>query len=415
MTGAAHLILLDETPVAPAAGEADRVWIYAATVQWPTLASRRHPLVVDSLLAAALFGIGALGGRGGWDRFLLFAVMCGALAFRRRAPLTVFLVVAATGFAQYLLMTGLHPADVVILVAMYSVAAHRGRREALFAFAVVELGIGLAAYRWSAARDWWSVVIALTVVAAAGVLLGETMRVRRAYLTELEERAARLERERDQEAKIAVAAERQRIARELHDIVAHNVSVMVAQADGAGFAMEKDPEAARAAMAVVAETGREALTEMRRLLGVLRDAEMLDGTTPQPGVEQIGELVDRVRATGLTVDLELQGQPRPMAPGLQLAAYRIVQEALTNTIKHAGRTARARVALTYADSGIELRVEDDGPAAPYGRMPAVAGSGQGVVGMRERAAIYGGDVSVGSRVGGGYEVVASFPLAGSTS
>jgi signal transduction histidine kinase len=387
--------------------------IYAAIVHWLTMGSRRYPLVVDSLLAAALFVVGTVGTRGSLDpgRVALFAAMGLPLAFRRAAPVTVFVVIAAAAFAQYTLDFGLQTVDLAILIAMYTVAAHRGRREALLVAGVVEVGAVLAAFRWSAPHRHWAALLLISIVAAAGFLLGETMRVRRAYLAELEERAERLERERDQEAQIAVAAERQRIARELHDIVAHNVSVMVAQADGAGFAMDGDPAAARAAMNVVAQTGREALTEMRRLLGVLRDADSVDGKAPQPGVDQIVELVDRVRQTGLTVDLEVQGEPRPMAAGLQLAAYRIVQEALTNTIKHAGRTARARVELTFDADAIEVRVEDDGPSASLPPVPAI-GTGQGLVGMRERAAIYGGAVSIGSRAAGGYEVVASFPLVG---
>ena len=256
-----------------------------------------------------------------------------------------------------------------------------------------------------------------TVIVVGGALLpawvlGDSMRIRRAYLASVEERAARLERERDQQVQLAAAAERSRIARELHDIVAHSLSVMVAQADGATYTMARDPDRAEDAMRTVAATGREALTEMRRLLGVLRTSEPATDTAPQPGVEQVTELVDKVRDAGLSIELHLHGQPRALPAGMGLAAYRIVQEALTNTLKHAGPRAHAQVTIAYRDDVMEVSVEDDGPATVLvpDRCTGDRRPGQGLVGMRERAAVYGGRVAAHPNPDGGYRVDALLPI-----
>ena len=210
---------------------------------------------------------------------------------------------------------------------------------------------------------------------------------------------------------IAAAAERARIARELHDIVTHSVSVMVAQADGATFAMADNPDRAREAMGVVARTGRETLAELRQLLGVLRTVDTETEMEPQPGVEQIPELVERLRDAGLAVYLDVDGAPRAIPAGLGLATYRIVQEALTNTFHHAGREARACVRLAYFDDAIEVRVDDDGAAAPRPvNGTASVPAGHGLVGMRERAAMYGGSLRTGYRPEGGFEIDAHFPI-----
>jgi signal transduction histidine kinase len=377
--------------------------------------SRRHPVGVDVITAGALFFIGAAGGRPRQSSFvphvLLAAVMCSALAFRRRAPRTTFAIIALTGLVQYLIHVNIAFFDAAILIAMYNVVARRGRRDGFAALAVVEFGVILASQRWSARPA--HVGIGLTVVAVAAFLIGDTRRVRQAYLAELEARAARLERERDQQAELAAAAERERIARELHDIVTHSVSVMVAQADGATFAMTDNPDRAREAMGVVARTGRETLAELRQLLGVLRAADSVPEMEPQPGVEQIPDLVERLRDAGLSVGLDVDGAPRAIPAGLGLATYRIVQEALTNTFHHAGRQARAVVRLVYLDNAIEVHVDDDGASAPRasGR-PASEPAGHGLVGMRERAAMYGGSLRTGFRPEGGFQIDARFPTPG---
>lgn len=375
--------------------------------------SRRHALVVDALLPLVLFVGGGVAAdhRALFPRVVFAAVMCAPLVVRRRYPIPVFVVIAATAAAQYLVGTSVQGFDLAILVALYTVAAHCSPRDTVFAGIVVEVGIIMSALPWTdkPARA----LVGPTVVAAAAVALGANLRVRRAYLTELEERAARLERERDQQAQLAASAERARIARELHDIVAHHVSVMVAQADGAGFAIDRDTAKARRAMEVVAETGREALAEMRRLLGVLRTAPDSEATAPQPGVDQLAELVEKVRHAGLPVELAVDGTPPLMPAGLELAAYRVVQEALTNTIKHGGPHTSTRVEVAYRPDGIIIRVVDAGPPAPGAATNGDAGPGQGILGMRERAAVYGGEIRAGSRPEGGYEVLASFPIDGS--
>jgi signal transduction histidine kinase len=239
-------------------------------------------------------------------------------------------------------------------------------------------------------------------------VFGDSMRYRRAYYTNLEDRAARLEAERDAQAQIAAAAERARIARELHDVVAHNVSVMVVQADGASYALGSDPDRARQALAAISATGRQALAEMRRMLGVLRRDE--DGTepgrAPLPGIGQLGELLEQARATGLAVSFTVEGVPQPLPDGAALAAYRIVQESLTNTRKHGGPRATAEVTLRYLEDALLLRIADDG----RGAAAASDGAGHGLTGMRERVAVYGGWVQAGPRPSGGYHVAALLPL-----
>ncbi|MFE2948464.1 sensor histidine kinase, partial [Embleya sp. NPDC059267] len=202
------------------------------------------------------------------------------------------------------------------------------------------------------------------------------------------------------------AAERARIARELHDVVAHNVSVMVVQADGAAYALDAAPELTREALGTISATGREALAEMRRLLGVLRSQSEGDAYVPQPGVEQLEDLLERVRSAGLPVDLTVEGVPVELSQGVALTVYRIVQEALTNTRKHGGPDAKARVRLRYLGEDVELDVGDDGrgAAAPGD------GMGHGLVGMCERVALFGGHLETGPRPDGGWRVRARLPV-----
>jgi signal transduction histidine kinase len=242
-------------------------------------------------------------------------------------------------------------------------------------------------------------------------VLGDSMRYRRAYYANLEDRAARLERERDAQARVAAVAERARIARELHDVIAHNVSVMVVQADGASYALASDPARAREALTAISATGRQALAEMRRLLGVLRREG--DGTNsvraPQPGIGELGELLDQARGAGLPVSFTVEGDPRPLPGGVALAAYRIVQESLTNTRKHAGPVTSASVLLRYSPDTVVLTISDDG-WGDLGGAALPGAPGHGLTGMRERVAIYGGSITAGPRPGGGFEVVATLPL-----
>ena len=208
--------------------------------------------------------------------------------------------------------------------------------------------------------------------------------------------------------------ERTTIARELHDVVAHNVSVMVVQADGAAYVIDAAPDQAKTALETISTTGRQALAEMRRLLGVLRsDGQPDTGEyVPQPDADQLGELIEQVRASGLTVDYRVEGSPRPLPSGVGLTAYRIVQEALTNTRKHAGPDVGASVRLVYFDDGVGVLVEDDGAGAPrelYGEGGA-DGQGQGLIGMRERVGMVGGTLDAGPRPGGGFRISVLLPL-----
>jgi signal transduction histidine kinase len=335
---------------------------------------------------------------------LLMAV---PLIFRRRYPSAVFAIIAGAAFVQWADNIPLRPIDLTLLVALYTVAAYgEHRRDGVAAAAVTVGGALLADVRWHN-NHFWPGLVAPLALALFAVALGNDRRTRRAYFAGLEERAERLERERDALAQVATAAERARIARELHDVVAHSLSVMVAQADGASYAIATDPGQARRAMETVAETGRDALNEMRRLLGVLRPAASESEFAPQPGVDAIPSLVARVRDAGLPVELVIDGAEAPLPSGMELAAYRVVQEALTNTIKHSGPGASAHVALHYGAGALEVRVDDDGAGI---RRPSADGPGHGLAGMRERVAMYGGTLLTGPRPNGGFAVTAAFPF-----
>jgi signal transduction histidine kinase len=232
------------------------------------------------------------------------------------------------------------------------------------------------------------------------------MRIRRAYLASLEERAARLEAERDQQARLAAAAERARISREMHDVVAHNLTVMVALADGAAYAARTSLDRAIGAMENVSAIGRTALVEMRRLLGVLRTAGEPQ-LRPQPGIGQLDELLDQVQAAGLSVTLVLDGDPSTVSTEAQLTVYRLVQEALTNVLKHAGPAASASVRLGFTSSTVSLDVSDTGTGNGLSHP-----DGHGIAVMRERAAIYGGSLSAGPDPRGGWRVRAVLDVDG---
>lgn len=238
-------------------------------------------------------------------------------------------------------------------------------------------------------------------------LLGEFVGARRAYLAEVERRLRAVEFERDQQARIAVAEERNRIAREIHDVLAHSVSVMVTQADGAGYALRTKPELAERALQTISSTGREALHELRGLLGVLRGSDDEPDRIPQPTAADLHGLVERVRALGVTATVELVGDFGELPTGIGLSVYRIVQESLTNVVKHGGPGAEAAVRVANDGERVEIEVVDSGAAAPSG----LASGGNGLIGMRERAVGYGGSLEAGPRPGGGWRVHAVLPLA----
>jgi signal transduction histidine kinase len=368
--------------------------------------AERHQFGSDVALAAGLLilAVGELvaGPTGPRVDWLWAPLLTLPLLWRRRSASAVFAFMAACAFGQWL--TG-HPswADAGLLIALYSVAATESRGHLLVAGAVMELGVVLAVVRW-AGHDPVLAFIFLSGMVIAAAALGRTAQVRRTYLRSLEERAVRLERERDQQGQIAAAAERARITRELHDIVAHNVSVMTALASGAGYAVQDDPDEAIRMMELSAATGREALADMRRLLGVLGPEEE-PGRAPQPGTDDLPVLLEQVRSAGLPVTLTLEGQPDDLPAGAQLTLFRLIQESLTNSLKHAGPAATAAIGLRYQRGEVELEILDTGVggramSSPSGQL----GQGRGLTGMRERAAAYGGSVEAGPREGGGWRV-----------
>jgi signal transduction histidine kinase len=330
------------------------------------------------------------------------------LVWRRRYPLAVSLVTglatAAYGLAPYpdLAM----PVPVGGVVGIYSVAAWGSRRAALVAggLAVAVLVVVMSLPRTDA--DLVDASFASLAFAGAWVL-GDRARVQRALTAELAERAARLERERAGEARRAVAEERTRIARELHDVVAHHVSMMVVQAEAGPVAVERDPARAAGAFEAIAATGRQALTEMRRLLGVLRgDGDQAPSLAPQPGLAQVPSLVEQVGRAGLEVELVVEGDQAPLPAGVELSAYRIVQEALTNALTHSG-SPRARVLVRYGERDLEVQVRDEGRG---GGAAAGGRDGRGLVGMRERVGLFGGELRAGPGPDGGFTVDARLPI-----
>ncbi|WP_327388231.1 histidine kinase [Streptomyces sp. NBC_00853] len=322
------------------------------------------------------------------------------LLWRRRAPLAVFGAVAAAAFVQWLVDVQL-PADIALLVALYTAAAHTGRRGTLLAAAVVEGGAVLACLRWAPDGAFLTPFVALSATVVAAAVLGVNVRTTRAYLAAVQERAARLALHQQQQARLAVAEERARITREMHDIVTHNLSVMVALTDAAVYAQHRSPDRATAAMLQISETGRQALTDMRRSLGVLRTGEPDDERHPLPGIAQLEALADQMGAAGLSTHLEVRGGHTHVPATAQLTVYRLVQEALTNTLKHTPADTRATVLVECSAQAVGVDVTDSGPRPA---LPAAAPSGHGIPGMRERAAAYGGTLRAGPLPGGGWGV-----------
>jgi signal transduction histidine kinase len=365
--------------------------------------------VTDSAVAFAVFAVSLLGdrlARGSFSAGLLTFLLALPLAWRRRAPVTVFGVTAAVAFAQWLVGFPLL-ADVALLAALYTVAADRPRRVAVGGALILECGAVLAAGRWGASAPVTFASLSGAVVAA--LVTGLYVRARRAHVASLVERAARLEFERDQQALLAAAAERARVSREMHDVVAHSLAVVVSLANGATAKLSRDPEQSREALEAISELGRQALADTRRLLSVLRAEEIIAARAPQPGIDQIADLVEHAASTGLAATLSVRGDPVPVAAEPALAAYRIVQEAITNTVKHAEAATAVAVELTWTPRCLQITVTDDGHGT---RRPAGSAGGFGLAGMRERAALHGGTATAGPRHQGGWEVSATIPVTG---
>ena len=374
---------------------------------------QRSAFVVDTVLALGFLVLG-----GGWlvlrnPTHINAAFVVGLtlpLILRRRAPIAVFGVISVVALVQFFVTVPI-PADAALLLALYTVASESHWVQVVAASVALETGVIMATVHWVPTGNDVKSFVFLSGLAFAALLAGVVVRALRSQMGFLAERAQRLERERDQQASLAAAAERARIAREMHDVVSHNIQVMVTLADAA-TASRDVPERAAEAMAEVSGTGRQALTDMRRMLGVLRDeasSAVPDGNgalplAPQPGLNELAALIDRVRATGLTVSVQESGPRFVLSEAAQLTVYRIVQEALTNALKHAADPRTVVVTIRYEDPEVFVQVTDDG-AGGVTRPPATGG-GHGVAGMAERAAAFGGSLHAGPGEDGGWQVEA---------
>jgi len=373
---------------------------------WWERLRRVDPRIWDALLAIGVVAVGLLAFALRDQRpdeppaalgFALVVVAGSSLAWRRRAPLTVATIVSAAVATASLL--GYWPEFVALLwIAVYSAAAYTERHRLVRVLLPVALLTSVAisiGERWDRGLNWVEILSDLIVTFGVPILLGRMTFNRR----------RRIVRDREFATRQAVAAERAAIARELHDVVAHHMSVMVVQAGAARAVSASDPAATAEALRQIEASGRTGLTEMRRLLEVLKAEEDGNGRAPQPGLARMSELLDAMRASGLPVEAIVEGSPRPLPPGVDLSAYRIVQEALTNALRHAGG-ASARVVVRYDPGAVELEVADDGPGLPED--PEASG-GHGLIGMRERVQLFGGELEAGPRPGGGFLLRARLP------
>jgi signal transduction histidine kinase len=384
---------------------------------------RAHPVFGDSLIAGALamFDLASAVSTGdnvpaSW--FLLVGLLLiGPIPFRRYHPQGTSYIILAGAFLQLFthgssIDSGGVPvrlSDFALAVALYTMVAYVGRRPALF----YGLWLLVGSVLWGVFRvgtlEALPMLFSVYVIFGFSWALGEFVGARRAYHSELEQRLKLLETERDQASKLAVGEERSRIARELHDVVAHSVSVMIVHADAASYTIRSNPDQAEHAVRTIAETGRLALTEMRRLLGVLRNEDEETQWAPQPDARGVVELAEQTREAGVPVRLEMSGDLDNLPAGVGLGIYRIVQEALTNILKHAGPGTSTVVRLARAEEEVRLEVVDNGFGTPQD-VVAVSG-GNGLIGMRERANVLGGSLEAGPNPGGGWRVRAVFPVA----
>ena len=344
-----------------------------------------------------------------WLVIPLLALAVLPLAARRYRPVAVLATTLGAAVALDLIAGTFQFQGAV--VALYTVAAHCDRKTAIRA-GIATAGAAAVTIVGEPVADAVLGVVAMYAIFAAAWTLGDNMRTRRAYLRAVEERADRLERERVEHVRRATAEEQARIARELHDVIAHSVSVMVVQAAAAGDVFDANPARAREALASIEATGRDALAELRRLLGQVRkDADGADASfAPQPGLGALAGLAEQVRRAGIDVAVNVEGVPIELPPGVDLAAYRVAQEAITNTLKHAS-ASKVAVTVRYRDDRVEVEVVDDG----VGQTANGDGLGHGLIGMRERAALYGGELHAEPQPGGGFRVFVSLPFAESNA
>jgi len=386
---------------------------------------RRRGTLFDVLVAAGVAGLTGLGifmRETPSNRMVLGYLMAVAILFRRRWPLSTMAAVATFALLQVVAFPPVNdplPFDLAVLIAMYSAVKYgRSMVDAYLSAAVVAIGIVIEVSRHFG-PNWYALALFYVGVCGGVWLMAYTMRNRRLYVATLEERAATLERERDHLARIAAADERASIARELHDVVAHSLSVMIVQADGGTYAFDRDPEQARRALSTVAETGRDALEDMRLLVAVLR-SDAGPSATASPSnyddrrritLDQLEALAERARSAGLAVALVEEGARPSLPAAVELTVYRIVQEALTNVLRHAGTGAAVELCLSYGPESISLSVVDDGGGLVPVGVPAQAG--HGLVGMRERISVHGGHFAAGPRPDGGWRVTATVPARAS--
>jgi signal transduction histidine kinase len=387
---------------------------------------RRRPFFQDSLIAGALTGTSVMGvvndlnvdlpegaadvAAHPLDEFGIALVLAqtAPVAWRRRSPLLVLSIVTAALFLYSVLGYVRSFAAFGFLLALYTVAAYRERHTSvpvgIAAGSVVLLILGFGSEPVEP-----DAVVATLLLVASTWFIGDSVRIRRSEFVQLEDRATRLEREREAHTREAVAAERRIIARELHDVVAHDVSVIVTQAAAAQRLADRRPHEAIGALASIEHAGREALLEMRRLMGFLRPGGSVPGAlVPQPGLSELHGLVAQVREAGVPVELRIEGEERPIPAGLDLSAYRIVQEAVTNVMKHAGH-ARVTIEVRYLPRELQLQIDDEGTGGATGRS-LTTHPGYGHLGMRERVALFGGSLAIGPRPTGGYRVAATLPI-----
>lgn len=369
--------------------------------------------LVDALVAAAVFGYNlplvpfyAHSPARTAAVLLVSAALCAPYPWRRRYPLPVLGLLLVAACVQLLLGVWVLPADAMLLLALYNVATRHPWRVSLPG-AAATIGWLLVAVLPRLRTDFIDLgeLGALVLLTLWAWTWGTLVRIRRQYIAGLRERAEQAERERESQARIAVAEERARIARETHDIVSHGLGAMVVLSDAAAATATSEPERAKEAMLTVRDTGRTALADMRRMLGVLRDDEPT-APIPQPGISQLDDLISRSRKAGVPAQLSVEGQAVPLSPGLELTIYRVVQECLTNVGRHAGPVTRVAVRIGFRPDAVEVRVTDDGRGT--GDAPA----GFGVIGMRERVSAHGGTFRAGPAEDGGFEVVAVLPAKG---
>ncbi len=391
----------------------DRPSRLEAAYQW----SRENPVRFDVLVIAPIGLIVILLTQIslGDGPALLSLGLIAPLAWRRSRPVAMTAVVAVVSFIQLLALDTLVIGDAAIPVVIYAVTAYGPRWASRLALGVAFVGIMLAGFSYYTVGFNLAEALFFAVFVGALLLaswaLGTMRRLRQREQNQLLERARLLEQERAQEIRLAATTERARIAREMHDVVAHSLSVTISQADGGRYAARTDPQAAIEALETISVTGRQALNDMRALLGVLRQDDD-QPLAPQPDADIIPDLVEQVRSGGSDVTLEIHGRARKLAPGPALAAYRIVQESLTNVIKHAGPTSKAWVRLNWEPHGLEIEVTDDGRGAGAGLDGIETRGGHGIRGMTERATLYGGRLDARPRPGGGFTVHAVLPYGG---